>query len=214
MSKLEPRLGGVQVQPDQADGQAEEQRDEAAQLRRAEHRGGQHQRQHHDREVRRRPDVDGDVGQRRGEERHQQGADGAGDEGADRRGGEGLGGATLPGHLVALDGGHHRRGLTGGVQQDRRRRAAVHAAVVDAGEHDERLRGLHAVGHRQQQRDRHRRADAGEDADEGAEQHADGGVHQVHRGEGGLEAVREQVEGLHQSTPSSTPGVSGMPRPT
>ena len=40
------------------------------------------------------------------------------------------------GHLVALDGGDDRRALAGGVEQDRRRRPAVHAAVVDAGEHD------------------------------------------------------------------------------
>ena len=32
------------------------------------------------------------------------------------------------------------------------------------------------------------------------------GIHQVHRGEGGLEAAPEQVEGLHQSIPSRMPG--------
>ena len=102
--------------------------------------------------------------------------------------------------------GHHRRGLTRGVEQDRGRRAAVHAAVVDAGEHDERLGRLEAVGHRQQQRDRHRRADAGQHADEGAEQHADGGVHQVLGRERGLEAVQQQVEGVHQRIPSRIAG--------
>ena len=57
------------------------------------------------------------------------------------------------------------------------RRPAVHAAVVDAGEHDERRGRLEAERHRQQQRHGHGRADARQDADEGAEEHADGGVH-------------------------------------
>ena len=66
----------------------------------------------------------------------------------------------------------------------------------------------------QQQRDRHRRADAGQDTDEGAEQDADGGVHQVLGRERGLEAAHEQVEAVHQRIPSRMPGLSGMPRPT
>ena len=37
--EAQPRLAGVEVQADQADGEAEEERDEAAQRRRAEHAG-------------------------------------------------------------------------------------------------------------------------------------------------------------------------------
>ena len=33
-------------------------------------------------------------------------------------------------------------------------------------------------------------------------------------GERGLEAAQQQVEGLHQRTPSRMPALSGMPRPT
>ena len=64
-------------------------------------------------------------------------------------------------HQVAFDGGHDRRALARRVQQDRRRRSAVHPAVVDAGEHDERLDRLQAEGHGQQQGDGQGRTDPG-----------------------------------------------------
>ncbi len=64
------------------------------------------------------------------------------------------------------------------------------------------LLGTDVVGDREQQRHRHRRADAGEHADGGAEQHAEGGEEQVGRRQGGLEAVEEEV---HHSTPSRMP---------
>ena len=41
-------------------------------------------------------------------------------------------------HRVAVDAGHHRRGLARNAHQDRGRRAAVHGAVVDAGEQHDR----------------------------------------------------------------------------
>jgi hypothetical protein len=42
------------------------------------------------------------------------GGDGAGEEGADRRSGERHAGAAPARHLVAVEGGHHRRGLSPG----------------------------------------------------------------------------------------------------
>ena len=110
------------------------------------------------------------------------------------------------GHLVALDRGDHRGGLARGVQQDRGGRAAVHAAVVDAGEHDERAGRLQGVGDRQQQRDGHGRADAGQHADGGAEEDADQGVEQVRRGQRGGEPVHQGGPDVHQSIPSRMPG--------
>ena len=50
--------------------------------------------------------------------------------------------AALARHHVAVDGRDDRRRLAGGVQQDAGRGPAVHRPVVDAGEHDERARGL------------------------------------------------------------------------
>ena len=121
---------------------------------------------------------------------------------------------ALLGHLVALDGCHHRRRLTRCVEQDRRGGAAVHAAVVDAGEQDERLRRLEAEGDRQQQRDRHGRADARQHAHEGAQQDADGGEGEVLRREGVGHAVEEKLQSVHQRIPSRIPGGSGTSRPT
>jgi hypothetical protein len=93
----------------------------------------------------------------------------------DGRRGQGLRGPARLGHLVALEGGDDRCRFTGGVEQDRRRRAAVHAAVEDAGEQDERLLDGQAVGEWQQQRDRHGGADTGQHAHGRADEHAEGG---------------------------------------
>ena len=58
----------------------------------------------------------------------------------------------------------------GMLMQDRRRRAAVLRAVVDAGQHDQRRHRLQRIGRRQQHRDRRDRTDAGQHADQRAEQ--------------------------------------------
>ena len=67
-----------------------------------------------------------------------------------RRDGQGGARAPLAGHLVAVDRGDHRARLPGHVDQDRGRGAAVHRAVVDAREHDQRGGGLEREGGRQQ----------------------------------------------------------------
>ena len=107
--------------------------------------------------------------------------DGAGEERADRRDGERRPRAALARHLVAVEAGDDRRRLAGQVHQDRRRRAAVLRAVVDAGQHDQRRDRRQREGHRQQHRDRRHRADAGQHADQRAEQHADEAVEEVER---------------------------------
>ena len=202
------------VDPDQADEQPEEQREHAADQRGADERGDRDEREHGQREVVGRLQLHGEVGHRLGQEGQQQDADRAGHEGADRRRRERRARAPALGHLVALDRGRHRRRLARRVEQDRRRRAAVHPAEVDAGEHDEGARRLLEVeGDRQQQRDRQRRPDAGQHADERAEQHADGGERQVLRREDGPEAVdqvREDRERGHvrrwaSARPAATP---------
>jgi hypothetical protein len=76
-------------------------------------------------------------------------------------------------HLMAVDAGDDRRRLARNVHQDRRGRAAVLRAVVDAGEHDQRGERVQSEGDRQQHRDGRDRADAGQHADQGAEQAAD-----------------------------------------
>ena len=76
-------------------------------------------------------------------------------------------------HLVAVDAGDDRAGLARHVDQDRRGRAAVLRAVVDAGQHDQRRQRIEPEGDRQQHGDGRDRADAGQHADQRAEQAAD-----------------------------------------
>jgi prephenate dehydrogenase len=54
-------------------------------------------------------------------------------------------------HLVAFERGDDRGAFARRVEQDRGGRAAIHAAVVDAGEHDERAGRVELVGDGQQQ---------------------------------------------------------------
>ena len=88
--------------------------------------------------------------------------------------------ASLARHLHAVDRGHGRGRIARRVDQNRRRRSAVHRAVVDAAEHDECRRRLEAERRRQQQRDGDGRADARQHSDRGAEHHADEAEEQVH----------------------------------
>ena len=209
----EPLLAGGLVDADQADGQAEAERRQPADPGAAEHRRHRDEGEQHDREEVGGGDLDREVRDRGREDRQQQGGDGAGDERPDGRGGQRLRGAAGLGHLVALDGRDHRRALAGGVQQDRRRRPAVHAAVVDAREHDQGAGDVQAAGERQEQGDRHGRADAGQHADRRAEEHTDDGVQQVLGRQRGPEPGDELVQRVHQRMPFRMPTGRSMPRP-
>ena len=101
------------------------------------------------------------------------GRDAAGEERADRRDAERDAGPALARHLVAVEHGDDRGRLARDVDQDRRRRAAVLRAVVDAGEHDQRADRIEAEGDRQQDGDGGDRPDAGQHADQRADQAAD-----------------------------------------
>ena len=136
---------------------------------------GEHEAQRHQREIVRRRELLGELGQRRRGDGDGDGGDAAGEERADGGNGERRAGAALARHLVAVEAGDDRARLARQVDQDRRGRAAVLRAVVDAGQHDERALGGQEVGGRQQQRHRRHRADARQHADGGA----DDGAHQA-----------------------------------
>ena len=124
----------------------------------------------------------------------------AGDERADRRRRERGAGAPAPRHLVAFERGDDGGALARRVEQDRRGRAAVHGAVVDAGEQDEGGGRIDLEGDRQQQRDGQRRPEPRQHADRRADRDADQRPQQVDRrqrdrepaGEGGRASPSEE----------------------
>jgi hypothetical protein len=84
-------------------------------------------------------------------------------------------------HLVAFERRRQGRALARSVDQNRSRRAAVHAAVVDAGKHDERSGRIELEGDRKKQRHCQCRPDARQNTDGGAEHYADQRIEQIHR---------------------------------
>ena len=194
----EALLTREQVGADRGQEQPDEHRDEALEHRVARQHDHQQQREHHQRGILGRPEVHRDVGGHRRQERQPDHAEGARHERSDRRDSERLAGATLFGHLVAVDTGDDRRGFAGDVEQDRRGRPAVLGAVIDAGHHDQAGGRVEAGGERQQDRDRGRRPEARQDADERAEQTADDEPQQICRRDGGLQAVKQAVDRVHR----------------
>ena len=68
-------------------------------------------------------------------------------------------GAALARHGIAVDAGHHRGCFARNPHQDRGGRAAILGAVIDAGQHYDRLGGVEAEGRRQQNADPGQRLD-------------------------------------------------------
>ena len=99
-------------------------------------------------------------------------------------------------HLVAVERGDDRGRLAGDVDQDRRGRAAILRAVIDAGEHDQRADRIEPEGDRQQHRDRRDRPDAGQHADQRADEAADEAEQDVL---GSGSAKRRRKAGDHQT---------------
>ena len=137
----------------------------------------------------------------------------AGEERAERRGGERRPRPALARHLVAVDGGHRRGGFARQVDQDRRGRAAVLRAVVDAGQHDQRRHRLEAEGDRQQHRDGRGRPDARQHADQRAEQHADEAVEQVDRGQRRLRRPSARLAIRSMRSATAARGRTAAPAP-
>jgi hypothetical protein len=133
----EAGLAGLQIDADQTEEDAEEQARESAHRRVAEHRRHGDEGEHHQREILGRAEAQRELDDDRRHERDAQRADRPGDEGADRRGGERRTCAAAACHSVTLQRGDDRGTLTRRVQQNRGRRAAIHRAVIDAGEQNE-----------------------------------------------------------------------------
>ena len=141
---------------------------------------------------------------KRGDQRRQEGdqqhRDERADEGRGERRGQRLRRPALLRHRIAVEGGRHRPGLAGNVEQDRGDGAAEQRAPIDAGQHHDRRGRVHREGQRQQDRHAVGAAEPGQNADENAEHQPD--HHQRKRlpGEQNGKAVQEQAEGFHHES--------------
>ena len=91
----------------------------------------------HKSKILRRPELEGEPGQGRGQERQPEDGNGAGDEGADCSNAQSRACAPLPGHLVAVQAGDHGGRFTGNIDQDGSCGAPIHGAVINASQHDD-----------------------------------------------------------------------------
>ena len=163
------------------------------------------QRQHHEREIFRRAEFQGDGRERRRGGGDDECGDRAGNERPDRRCRESRPGAALARHLVAVDGRDGRGRLAGQVDEDGGGRSTILSAVIDAGEHDQRGYRIKRVGDRQEHGDGRRRPQPRQHADQRAEQRADKAVHQVGGLERRAEPETEIVDELHLNSPTRQP---------
>ena len=204
----ETREPGGAVLTDHADDQAERRHRQALQQRAARQHGSGDQPDQHEREIFRRLESQCQLRQRRRQRRHQHDRDAGAEERRHRGHHQRRPGAALPRHRIALDHGDGGGRVARQPQQDRRDRAAIHGAVVDAGEHDQRFGRAQMERDRQQHADRRDRPDAGQDADEHSDADADQAVQQRRWRQCDAESEREVVEEFHQRGQS----VMGSPR--
>ena len=170
---------------------------------RARQRGGGHvaeedQPEHEQRGIFRRPEAQRETRERRRDQGEHDHREGAGNPRADGGDAQRRARAALLRHGVAIDAGHHRGGFAGNAHQDRGGRAAVLRAVIDAGEHHDRLGGVEPEGRRQENADAGERADAGQDAHDGADQAAEKGVPQHVGLQRHREAEQQAFDGAHR----------------
>ncbi len=190
---MEARRADLRVDADGAEEQARDPAHQPLQHRGA-HRRERGQAEHHQREIFRRPEGERRARERRREQHEADRADGAGDERADRRDAERHAAAALQRHLVAVERGHHRGRLARHVDQHRSERAAVHGAVVKAGEHDESAGRIEAARERQQQRNGEGGPNARQNSDDGAESHSNQRPQEIGEGQGGRKAEQQLIE--------------------
>jgi hypothetical protein len=200
----EAGVAGDGVGADDCEEEADGGRDDALERRLRAEVGDHDDAEHRQGDVLRRAEADGEARQRRSDEDQAEDRDGATDEGPDGGDRQGRTTAALLGHLVAVDGRDGAGCLPRDAEEDRGDRAAVHRAVVDAGQHDDRRGGLHAVREGQEQRDGRRRPETGQHADDRPDEHADEDVQEVLRGRDDPEPVEEVVDVVHgQRSPHS-----------
>ena len=174
-----PLLARLEVGADRRQEDAEEDHREGLEDRPARQHDREDEAHHHEREILRWAEDEREPGQRGAECGDDERRDRAGEERADCGDAERDARAALASHLVAVERRDDRGRFAGDVDQDRRRRAAVLRAVIDAGEHDQGADRVETEGDRQQHRDGRDRADTGQHADQGADEAAEEGEAKV-----------------------------------
>ncbi|MNM87125.1 hypothetical protein D3C81_992990 [compost metagenome] len=174
----------VGINADRRQKQPDQRGDEGLERAVAGHAAETDNRKHHQHEVFRRAEGNRPFRQHRREHHHPAGGNESADERTPGRQRQGNTGQALTGHRVAVEGRHHGGGFAGNVQQDRTDPAAVFATQIHRRQQDQcRLR-------RQAQCERNRdqqchavdRPQPRQQADDGADQRAAEGGHQVVRG--------------------------------
>ncbi|MCY1409329.1 hypothetical protein D9M71_246770 [compost metagenome] len=174
----------VGINADRRQKQPDQRGDEGLERAVAGHAAETDNRKHHQHEVFRRAEGNRPFRQYRREHHHPAGGNESADERTPGRQRQGNTGQALTGHRVAVEGRHHGGGFAGNVQQDRTDPAAVFATQIHRRQQDQcRLR-------RQAQCERNRdqqchavdRPQPRQQADDGADQRAAEGGHQVVRG--------------------------------
>ena len=184
------------VDPDHAEQQPERRHGQRLRHRAAAH-VGEHQHAHEEeREILGRSECQRQHRQRRRQQHQGDEAERAGDERADGGDGERGAGTTLAGHLVAVDAGDHGGRLARNAHQDRRGGAAIHGAVVDAGEQDDGGGRRQPEADRQQDADASKGAEAGEHTDDRAHQAAEERIGEHGRRQRHLKAEHQIVQRL------------------
>ena len=118
----------------------------------------------------------------RGRQKHQpHDAERPGDIGSDRRHGQSRTRPSLLGHGVPVDAGHDRSRFAGNAHENGSRRPAVHGAVVNPRQENDRRGGVQAEGRGQKHADPGQGTHPGQNADHGPDQTADQGVKDVRR---------------------------------
>ena len=194
-------LAGDLVHADKSRCQTDKEGRQAAHGALPQYRADRGECQQHQHKVFRRTELDSKVRYHRREQRHQHGGNGARHEGANGRCRQRGASAAALGHLVAFHGRDHAGRLTGRVEQDGGGRAAIHGAVVNAGEEDHGGGRIHLGGDGQQHGHGGRRTNAGQHTHGGTQGAADKGPQQVDRRTRRHEALQKLVPDVHQSHP-------------
>ena len=132
-----------------------------------------HEADQHQREELRRAEAQREPRQRRRDHDQRDRGDDAADERADGRNPERGAAAALLRHLIAVETGDDRGRFARHVDQHRRDGAAVHGAIIDGAEHDERAGRIELEGERDQDGGAGRRPEPGQHADQRAQDAAD-----------------------------------------